>query len=358
VNDDVPRAAPGTGPNDIQPSIGVNNQGVVGVSWYDRRENTDDLGWRTRFAASYDGGLTFSASVPVSDAIYDPAQNHVPPPSDPTKIPFSQRFFTNNGGDVNQMTVDANGTFHVFWTDTRTGIAQIFTSTIRVSASGGSDPTIAPNGVLNAASFLSSLSPGAIMTIFGSGLSQGTSSASQTPLPTTLSGVSVSVNGTAAPLYYTSPVQINAQIPFETGAGSATVTVAVNGRTTSQAIQLSNASPGVFTDGARIVPIGSARRGDLITLFITGQGPLSPPVPTGATPAVTAGAAVPSPALNVALTVGNVPADILFVGVPAWSVGVTQINFRVPSSVAAGDAQVVVTVGGQPSAPAMLTILN
>src|SRR6185437_6995454 len=65
VNDDYPRSN-GKGPNDFMPVVAVNNRGVVGLMWYDRRDNPDDTGYWVRFSASYDGGETFAPSVRVS----------------------------------------------------------------------------------------------------------------------------------------------------------------------------------------------------------------------------------------------------------------------------------------------------
>jgi hypothetical protein len=44
VNDDFGRA-PNEGPDDFMRAIAVNSSGVVGVMWYDRRDNPDDLGY-------------------------------------------------------------------------------------------------------------------------------------------------------------------------------------------------------------------------------------------------------------------------------------------------------------------------
>lgn len=67
VNDDGPSAAP-EGPDHFMPVVAVNQDGVVGVSWYDRRAQPDNLGWEVRFAASLDGGDTFLPSLRVSSA--------------------------------------------------------------------------------------------------------------------------------------------------------------------------------------------------------------------------------------------------------------------------------------------------
>src|SRR5258708_15354428 len=68
VNDDRAAADPAGGPHTLLPVVAVNRQGVVGVSWYDRRDSADNLGWWVRFTASQDGGDTFLPSVRVSEA--------------------------------------------------------------------------------------------------------------------------------------------------------------------------------------------------------------------------------------------------------------------------------------------------
>ena len=45
--------------NNFNPAIAVNEQGVVGVVWCDRRDNLDNTGFWVRFAPSVDGGVTF-----------------------------------------------------------------------------------------------------------------------------------------------------------------------------------------------------------------------------------------------------------------------------------------------------------
>ena len=68
---------------------------------------------------------------------------------------------------------------------------------------------------------------------------------------------------------------------------------------------------------------------------------------TGATPSGgTALSQLPAPQQRTAVTVGGVSAPIVFEGIPPGLVGVVQINFQVPQSVAAGVQPVVVAVGG------------
>ena len=56
--------------------------------------------------------------------------------------------------------------------------------------------------------------PGRLFTIFGEGLADNSVAAAQTPLPTELAGVSITVGDVAAPLLFVSPGQINFQVPF------------------------------------------------------------------------------------------------------------------------------------------------
>src|SRR5262249_17161963 len=101
----------------------------------------------------------------------------------------------------------------------------------------------------------------------------------------------------------------------------------------------------------------SGSRGQVLLAFITGDGDLAPSLPTGATPPNgTIVSRLPKPFQTVSMTVGGVPAQIDFVGVPTGLAAVTQINFPVPQNAAMGDQPVLITVGGVDSAPAKLTV--
>jgi uncharacterized protein (TIGR03437 family) len=226
----------------------------------------------------------------------------------------------------------------------------------------GASSTTNIGAVTNGASFNDALAPGALATVFGSQLAPSTQEAGSLPLPLAMQGVSVTVNGVPAPLKYVSPLQINFQIPYETGAGTAVLGVNNYGQVASYSFQVAPSGPGIFP-GAFIDPTGaavtSAPCGGILTLFITGDGDASPPIATGAPPpAGTPLASLSAPRLPVTVTVGGVPAatPYLFIGVPTWSVGVTQINFIIPPDAPLGPQPVVVTVGGVASAPATLTV--
>src|ERR1700693_977526 len=73
-------------------------------------------------------------------------------------------------------------------------------------------PQITSAGGVNAASYAQTISPGSIVSIFGTNLANSIATASGIPLPTELGGSSVTVNGTKAPLFFVSPNQINFQV--------------------------------------------------------------------------------------------------------------------------------------------------
>jgi len=88
-------------------------------------------------------------------------------------------------------------------------------------------PAINPGGVVNAADRRAGIRPGSSVEIYGTNLAVSTCSADTLPRPTQLpcSPTRVSVSGRDAPLFYVSPLQINAQIPSESGPGSVNITV-------------------------------------------------------------------------------------------------------------------------------------
>ncbi|HEY6805439.1 MAG TPA: sialidase family protein [Pyrinomonadaceae bacterium] len=152
INDDKTFDAldPSRGPDDSMPAVAVNGDGVVGVMWYDRRDSKDNLGWHIRFSASLDGGETFLPSVRVSEmpAIFD--QNKAWPiflwntvsgggsqlPGGPLTLDLQIMGQLFNAGDYGGMVADASGVFHPLWADNRTGLHQLWTSAINVSAKG------------------------------------------------------------------------------------------------------------------------------------------------------------------------------------------------------------------------------
>lgn len=230
------------------------------------------------------------------------------------------------------------------------------TITVNSSTSGGS-PSI--SGVSNGASFRQSYAPGMVLSVFGSSLAPSTSSAGAVPLPLQMAGVSATINGIAAPLYYVSSSQLNIQIPYEVPANTnAQLIVTNNGVNASKIFAVAAAAPGIFTDSTGVlVPTNSAIPGQVIIMFITGQGAVSPSIATGAAPpSGTSVANLPAPMQGAKVSIGGINAPIQFIGIPPGLVGVTQINLVVPSGLARGVQPVIVTIGTIASVPATLTI--
>ena len=207
----------------------------------------------------------------------------------------------------------------------------------------------------NAASFRQVYAPGMIMSVFGALLANSTQSPAVLPLPTQFAGVAATVNGVAAPLYYISPSQINLQIPYATAAGTASLRITFNAQTSVTNITIAFNSPGIFTNPANGAPVPdqTAKRGQTVTLYITGEGAVTPQPATGSLPLP---GTTPVPTQQVKVSVGGVTAPTTYVGVPSWSIGATQINYTVPLTAPLGAQPVIVTVGTAASAPATITV--
>jgi uncharacterized protein (TIGR03437 family) len=250
--------------------------------------------------------------------------------------------------------------------DQVTGIGSVDASALMTAWIAGlnqhtTSPTNPPaiTGIANAGSYAQAYAPGEIISIFGSQLSSSTQTSATTPLPTQMAGVTVTIGGLAAPLWYVSPGQLNVQIPYEIPVNtSVVVTVTNNGQSASTSFVAAAAAPGIFTDqNGAPVPNSSAAQGQVITLYITGAGAVSPAQADGAAPAAgTPLDSLPVPVQNVTVSVGGVDAPMEFVGIPWGLVGTTQINYQVPAGAPLGAQPVVVTVGGIPSNTAFLTV--
>ncbi|MBM3784767.1 MAG: hypothetical protein FJW30_10430, partial [Acidobacteria bacterium] len=151
---------------------------------------------------------------------------------------------------------------------------------------------IAPGGVVNAASLKNgALAPGQLITIAGDRLGPATGLAarvneSTNRYPTALAGTRVLFDDIPGAILYASRNQINAQVPFEI-AGKPTVKVTVEpaGFEASLPVEISvnPAAPGLFAAGPERAaalnqdyslntPATPAAAGDVIQLFLTGQG--------------------------------------------------------------------------------------
>jgi uncharacterized protein (TIGR03437 family) len=231
---------------------------------------------------------------------------------------------------------------------------------VPVTFSNGLSSTTTIGGVAQGASFTQAFAPGMILSVFGTKLSNLATglSAPSVPLPLNLGGVTANINGVPAPFYYASSGQLNIQLPYETPVGNAMLNVNNNGQAAAYSFYVSDSAPGIFVgSGNALVPAASGRRGQTMTLFMTGEGDSYPFLATGASPPLSWTVdELPSPILPFSMTVGGVAVTPVFVGIPYYLVGVTQVNFTIPQNVALGSQAVVVTVGDNSSVAATLTV--
>ncbi len=231
----------------------------------------------------------------------------------------------------------------------------------------GQTGSVSISGVTNSASYAQAYAPGELVAVFGNNLANASLSASNIPLPTSLAGVSATVNGVPAPLWFVSPGQVNLQVPYETGAGTAVIGINNNGSVGFTTVQISPTAPGIFSYNGLLNPDSTAKTGTAAYLFVTGDGDLAPcqstatcaaVIATGASPAYgTPLSSLPTPNATLTVTVGGVNAPVLFAGITPGSVGITQVNFQLPAGMT-GMQPVVVTVNGVASAPVNINITN
>lgn len=243
--------------------------------------------------------------------------------------------------------------------ESNTTLPQLFSIPIQLTVGGGgSAADINPAGLVNNASYQAGAAPGMLMSVFGLRLAPGTGQAQALPLPTTLQGVSAAINGRTAPLLFVSPGQINLQVPYETEPGTATLTVTVNGVTSRQTLPIFPSLPGIYTsDGRNIVPLPTGTAGQPFVFFLTGQGAVTPTVPTGQAPPNSLPInGLPQPRLPLQVTVAGQPATLLFAGIPYGLTGVMQINIVIPAGLPPGEHPIVVRVGERVSPPAFVRL--
>jgi uncharacterized protein (TIGR03437 family) len=224
-------------------------------------------------------------------------------------------------------------------------------------------PAIA--AVTNAGSYSpAAISPGSLISLFGSSLAAITASAPSIPLPMSVADTSVTISGVPAPLLFESPGQINAQVPWEIPTGPATVVVRTRGASSSPLnITVQSAAPGLFTaeggyaaalnaDGSVNSAQNPAAAGSFISVYFTGQGPVTTAVDDGAAPL--AGQTI-SATSTMSASIGSAPALIEFGGLAPLYPGVAQMNLKVPA-LATGVYPLIVIIGGRASNTAQLAI--
>ena len=275
-------------------------------------------------------------------------------------------FDSTNGANPTGAVMQANDG-NIYGTTSQGGMGGV--GTIFKLIQAPAPPFIVPNGLVNGASFQPGIVANGWFTITGSNLSTVTDTWANAVingnLPDKLDGVSVSVDGAPAYLYYVSPKQINALAPPTLNSGNVSVTVTNSYGTSSPATAVSQlVQPAFFqwgnyavatrTDytyaikngGIQGVTTVPAKPGDTILLWGTGFGPTTPFVPQGV--AVPVGTLYHT--LNpVTVTVGSATANVIYAVLAPGSAGLYQIAIQIPAPMADGDYPVVATVSGAQS---------
>jgi uncharacterized protein (TIGR03437 family) len=223
-------------------------------------------------------------------------------------------------------------------------------------------PDISFNGVTNAASYRSGvISPGMLVTVFGTRLGPdklaGAEIGADGQISTLLAGTKLLIDGMESPLLYVSGSQVGAIVPFEV-AGKQTVQVQVesNGqRSPARELQVRDVTPAVFTadasgsgfaaalnqDGSVNSPGNASARSEVVVLYATGTGLLSPAQADGSL----AGTVLARPVAGLKVFIDGIDSEVLYVGgAPGLVAGVIQVNVRVPREASLGG--VVVQVAG------------
>lgn len=213
--------------------------------------------------------------------------------------------------------------------------------------------TPALSKVVNAASYAEgAVAPGQVVLLGGSNIGPcvltGLKLDENGFVSPTLAGVQVTFNGVAAPLIYVTATQVAAVAPYEIdGRAAAAVQVTVGGRASNTlTVPVAAAAPGIFTaDASGTGPAAAFRTGDVVSIYLTGEGQTTP---AGVTGKVTA--TPPLPRQSVTATLDGQPVEVLFAGeAPGVVSGVMQVNLRVPPTARNGALPLAVSVGGTPA---------
>lgn len=294
-------------------------------------------------------------------------------------------------GSVNAATpaTDAAGIGEAYIYTSATIGDQTFAGT--TSAGGGISwvgrvrplPNLTSGGIVNAASFQSSagFAPGSYITLFGTGLAEGTIVERTPYLPVSLGGASVSFDSAdvhvPGRLFFVSSGQISVQIPWELlGQTLAVVKVTLSNsaslnanagnnklgtnQTLTATIPIAPVSPAFFEynssgqtlaaaldEANRLVSTSNpVAKGKVLQFFVNGLGDVLDGTRPGSGELTPATLPLASTRVQPTVTIGGQAAQVLFSGLAPLNVGLYQVNVLVPQRVNSGLQPAVLTIGG------------
>lgn len=196
-------------------------------------------------------------------------------------------------------------------------------------------------------------SAGSLMTAYGVNLGgQELAAAAALPLPDTLGGVQLLLEGEPMPLHASTPWQINAHVPQSRAPGPVRLVVRSDRGDQTEPITIilrasapeaiplvALSAPGALlaaviypATGVVVDAANAAPAGEILSVYALGLGVTSPMVEAGVPSPLPPANAVVMPRLQI----GGRDADILFAGLTPGLAGVYQVNFRVPAELAPG----------------------
>lgn len=272
---------------------------------------------------------------------------------------------TGNGGLVYHLLQNTSGA--------RTGIIHVGALNYTVTQLAPPPPPVVLTSIGNAANYgTGSVSPGEIVTLFGSNLGPAsivTLQVANGVVTNNLATTQVLFDDVAAPMIYTLAGQISAVVPYAVAGKSNTkVQVLYQGTpSNTQTMNVQSATPAIFTLDASGAGPGAilnqdftvnssanpAARGSVIAIYLTGGGVTNPASPDGSV----TGAPPPVLAQTPTVTIGGVNAPVQFAGgAPGSVAGLTQINVTVPAGVSPAIALPVVIKFGNFSSTGAATV--
>lgn len=241
-----------------------------------------------------------------------------------------------------------------------TGSGLLFSATITTTPEP--IPSINSGGVVNVASYAAPVAPGSIAAAFGNFLLSSPVGATTSPLPISLAGLSLQFGGgVQAPLFFASGGQVDLQVPWELSDQSQTTLTATldDNSSSAQAVNLSSFAPAIFSQNSegsgqgailnasyQLVDASNPATAGVTYLLIycTGLGPVSNEPVSGYPASSSQLAETPTTPM---VSVGSVPAQVLFSGLAPGYVGLYQVNALVPGGAPSGSAvPVVISMGG------------
>ena len=337
------------------------------------------LSWPVGLAVDTAGNLLIADpgfNFEVGDAGDDPSVDHrirkvAPDGTITTLAGNGSHGFSGDGGAAMTAAFDGpigvavDGRGNVYVADVGNGVIRILRPATSSALIGA---------VVDAASqHAGPISPGKIVVIYGAGLGPSQLIQNQPKngqIGAELSDTTVTFNGIAAPILYTSATQVAAIVPYAISGSTGRVEVSYQGRVSADfSVPVAITAPNVFTlnqagwgqaaalnaaDGTVNSPVNPVKIRGYISIYATGEGQTTPSGVDGKL----ANSTPTHPLLQVAASVGGIPATVQYAGgVSGQIAGLIQVNIQIPDGVEPGGyVPVVLQVGSASTTPGAVWI--